>query len=73
MKIRHMENARLVLFATYIAAKVFVGNDDTLFKEVNEFLISNGISMEDITWLKLDSPISSIFNSSKFNSFRVIS
>lgn len=49
MKIRHMESARLVLFATYIAAKVFVGNDDTLFREVNEFLISNGISMEDIT------------------------
>lgn len=49
MKIRHLENARLMILATYIAARVFVGNDDTLFRQVNEFLISNGISMEDIT------------------------
>ena len=49
MKIRHMEYARLVLLSSYIAAKVFTGTDDTVFKEVNEFLISNGISMEDIT------------------------
>ncbi len=49
MKIRHLENARLVILATYIAARVFVGNDDTVFRQVNEFLISNGISMEDIT------------------------
>lgn len=49
MKIRHIENVRLVMLASYIAAKVFVGNDDTIFREVNEFLLSNGISMEDIT------------------------
>ena len=49
MKIRHLENTRLVLLATYIAARVFVNNDDTLFSEVNNYLISNGISMEDVT------------------------
>ncbi len=49
MKIRHLENTRLVLLAAYIAARVFVSNDDTVFSEVNKFLISNGISMEDIT------------------------
>lgn len=49
MKVRHIENVRLVMLASYIAAKVFVGNDDTIFREVNEFLLSNGISMEDIT------------------------
>lgn len=49
MKIRHIENVRLVMLASYIAAKVFVGNDDTIFREVNEFLLSNGISMKDIT------------------------
>lgn len=49
MKIRHLENMRLVLLATYITAKVFVNNDDTVFNEVNNYLISNGISMEDIT------------------------
>ena len=49
MKIRHIENVRLVMLASYIAARVFVSNDDTVFSEVNNFLLSNGISMEDIT------------------------
>ena len=49
MKVRHIENARLVMMASYIAARVFVANDDTVFSEVNNFLLSNGISMEDIT------------------------
>ena len=49
MKIRHIENVRLVMLASYIAARVFVSNDDTEFSEVNNFLLSNGISMEDIT------------------------
>lgn len=49
MKIRHIENVRLVMLASYIAARVFVSNDDTVFSEVNNFLLSNGISMDDIT------------------------
>lgn len=49
MKVRHIENARLVMMASYIAARVFVANDDTVFSEVNNFLLSNVISMEDIT------------------------
>lgn len=49
MKIRHLEYARLVLLSTYIAARLFTNGDDTVFKEVNELLVSNGISMEDIT------------------------
>ena len=49
MKIKHIEYARLVILSSYIAARVFTNGDDTIFKEVNEFLLSNGISMEDIT------------------------
>lgn len=49
MKIRHIEYARLVLLSSYIAARIFTNGDDTVFREVNEFLLSNGISMEDIT------------------------
>lgn len=49
MKIRHLEYAKLVLLSSYIAARLFTNGDDTVFKEVNEFLLSNGISMEDIT------------------------
>jgi hypothetical protein len=37
------------MLASYIASRVFVSNDDTVFSEVNNWLLSNGISMEDIT------------------------
>ena len=49
MKIKHTEYARLVILSTYIAARVFTNNDDTLFRDVNNFLVSTGISIEDIT------------------------
>lgn len=49
MKIKHTEYARLVILSTYLAARIFTNNDDTLFNDVNNFLVNNGISIEDIT------------------------
>lgn len=48
MKIRYLEYARGLLLSIYIATRIFTNGDDTLFREVNELLLSNGISMEDI-------------------------
>lgn len=48
MKIKHLEYAKLVLLSTYIASKLVNMGDNVVLEEINEILIKNNLTIEEI-------------------------
>lgn len=50
MKIRDIERLKIALLSVYASSRVFTLCDESIFKEVDELLLTNGISMGEITY-----------------------